>query len=113
MSRIAQVVAALVARFPGARDIPLDAVGDEAARFGLANDEVEPVFAQLEARGVQISAPQGGRGETNLQLVLTAARGLREAYGRTPSAAELAAATGLGADDVRQALALAKVLQRR
>lgn len=113
MSRIAQVVAALVARFPGAAEIPLDAVGEEAARFGLANDEVEPVFELLEARGVHVSSPQGGRGEANLQLVLTAARGLREAYGRTPTAAELAAATGLGADDVRQALALAKVLQRR
>lgn len=113
MSRIAQVVAALVARFPGAREVPLDAVGEEAARFGLTNDEVEPVFDLLESRGVHVSAPQGGRGEANLQLVLTAARGLREAYGRTPSATELAAATGLAAHEVRQALALAKVLQRR
>lgn len=113
MSRIAQVVAALVARFPGAREVPLDAVGEEAARFGLTNDEVEPVFDLLESRGVHVSAPQGGRGEANLQLVLTAARGLRESYGRTPSATELAAATGLAAHEVRQALALAKVLQRR
>ncbi len=102
-----------MARFPGARELSLDAVGEEAARVGLANDEVEPVFVELESRGITVSAPQGGRGEANLQLVLAAARGLREAYGRTPTAAELAAATGLAREDVRQALALAKVLQRR
>jgi DNA-directed RNA polymerase specialized sigma subunit len=67
---------------------------------------------ELERRGRKIIAPEGGGGEERLRQVVATARTLVSELGRKPSVAEIAARSGLSADEVRQALALARVIQR-
>jgi len=92
--------------------VEIDELGDVCSRANAAPDEVDALIGELESRGVAIRAPEGGGGEERLRVVLQTARALRSELGRTPTAPEIAARSGLDVARVRQALALARVMSR-
>jgi len=94
------------------RAISLDAVGEAIGTRAVAPDEIEALLASLEASGRTILGPEGGGGEARLKAVLTAARALGPELGRKPTIAEIATRAGLSEEQVRHALALARVMQR-
>jgi hypothetical protein len=92
--------------------VDIDALGDVCSRANAAPDEVDALITELESRGIVVRAPAGGGGEERLGVVLQTARALRTELGRTPTAPEIAARSGLDVARVRQALALARVIAR-
>jgi hypothetical protein len=106
------IVEALLAASEDAREITLDAIGEAIGTRAITPEEIDAIIRALEAAGRTVSGPAGGDGEARLKAVLTAARELRPELGRAPTVGEIAARSGLGEDQVRHALALAKVMQR-
>ncbi len=104
------VVDALVAAHPS--EASLDAIGEAIGVRAVSTDEIELLFAALEARGVRIVGPEGGGGEERLRRVVTSARELAATHGRRATIAEIASHAGLTELEVRHALALARVMQR-
>jgi hypothetical protein len=112
---ITKIVNALLADHPSGAVVPLDAVGDAIGTAGVTPDDIDRIFAALEAQGRTVGTVPGGRGEANLKKVVGAARDLRAEAGATgprPTTANIAARAGLTEDEVRLALALLRVMQR-
>jgi hypothetical protein len=106
------IVTELLAASEGTRAIALDAIGEAIGTRAITPEEIEGIMKALEAAGRSVVGPAGGDGEARLKAVLTAARELRPALGRAPTVGEIAARSGLEEEQVRHALALAKVMQR-
>jgi hypothetical protein len=106
-----ELAEALAALLEAAEEGPIDL--DQFARIigaaALDNDEIDLLFGDLEARGHEVVAPEGGA-SSRLKRVLEAARELRGELGRTPRAAEIAERAGMLESDVQIALAFAKML---
>jgi len=90
--------------------VSLDDIGAALGSRAVTPDEIDGMMAELEAAGRSIVGPEGG-GTARLKRVLDEARALTST-GRRPTLALLSARTGLTSEEVRQALALAKVMQR-
>ena len=99
------IIAALLAKFPS--DITLDQIGEEIGIRAVTPPQIEAIIDTLEKKGRRVLTPPGGNGEANLKKVLAARRELGKA-----SVSDLAAHTGLSEEQIRQALELAKVMQR-
>jgi hypothetical protein len=111
-AKLTPVLERLLAESADSRAISLDAVGDAIGVLAVSTDDVDALLDALERGGRTVTGPTGARGAENLRRVLPAARELARKNGRPPTVAELAAATGLGEDDVRHALALGRVMGR-
>lgn len=109
---LAEVVEELLAASQDAREVSLDAIGEALGTRAVSADEIELVFAALEAKGRRLVGPEGGGGEERLKRVVQAARALAAELGRRATVAEIGAHAGLSELEVRHALALAKVMQR-
>lgn len=109
---LAAVVDALLGSTAEGDAITLDAIGEAIGARPASADEIDRMFSMFERRGRRVTAPEGGGGEATLKRVLDAARALRAELGRPPRHDELAARTELSREDVRRALALARIMQR-
>lgn len=105
------VLAALLADSEHDHLVTLDAVGEALGTLAITPEDIDALLAALEAAGRNIVGPEGGGGEARLLRVLAAARALRD-EGTRPSVPAIAVRTGLREDEVRSALALARVMQR-
>lgn len=94
------------------QEVTLDAIGEALGTRAVSSEEIDLLIATLEARGVRVIGPEGGGGEERLRVVVGTARALAVELGRTPSAGEIAERSGLTLEQVRRALALARVIQR-
>jgi hypothetical protein len=106
-----EVIRALADLLEAASQGPLD-IDRFATIVGVSaldGDEIDGLFADLEARGHVVTAPEGGA-TGRLKQVLGAARELRTQLGRTPRAAEIAAHAGLTEADVHIALSFSRTL---
>jgi hypothetical protein len=106
------VVDALLAASEASGEVTLDAIGEALGTRAASHDDVDAILHALEARGRRVVAPEDGGGEEKLRRVLATARALLAEGGKKPSVAEIAARSGLAEDEVRHALALARVIQR-
>jgi hypothetical protein len=106
------VVAALLLGSERSREVTLDAIGEAIGLRAVSHEDVDGILHALEARGRRILAPEGGGGEERLRTVVVTARALSSELGRRPAIAEIAARSGLAEGEVRQALFLARVIQR-
>ncbi len=93
-------------------EVSLDTLGEALGVHAISTDDVDAIMHALEAEGRRVIGPEGGGGEERLRVVVTTARALVVELGRKPSVVEIASRSGLAVEDVRQALALAKVIQR-
>lgn len=93
--------------------VPIDAIGDAIGAQAIDMEQIDRLLSDIEAAGRTISAPSGGTGVAALKTVIPAARALTSELKRTPKISEIAARTQLAEADVRNALLLAKVMQRR
>jgi hypothetical protein len=107
--RIAAWAELLLARFDVA--VSLDDVSDAIGTELATTEDIEGLFAVLEARGLRIEAATRPPPATSLRAVLSAARALK-AEGKAPTTAAIAAHAGLNLDEVRGALLFAVVLSR-
>jgi hypothetical protein len=106
------IVDELLAASEDSREVHLDAVGEAIGARAITTPEIEAIMDALDAAGRKLVGPNGGSGEDRLKTVIATARVLGPELGRKPTVAEIAARSGLGEDEVRHALALAKVMQR-
>jgi hypothetical protein len=90
--------------------LSLDEIAETLGATAIDSDEIDALFAFLEARGVTVGDSTVGLASAALPQVLTTARALRTESGRTPSVEEIARRSGLGEDAVRRALLFAKTL---
>lgn len=90
--------------------LSLDEIAETLGATAIDSDEIDALFAFLEARGVTVGDSTVGLASAALPQVLTAARALRTESGRTPSVEEIARRSGLAEDAVRRALLFAKTL---
>ncbi|HLV20090.1 MAG TPA: sigma-70 domain-containing protein [Polyangiaceae bacterium] len=90
----------------------LDHIAEEVGDRAISFEEIDALFAALEAAGKTIGDPTRPPASTHLPLVLTTARALKRELGRTPRSAEIAERAGLTHDQVRLALLFARMLQR-
>lgn len=93
-------------------EVSLDQMGDALGTHSISTDDVDEIMMALEKAGRRVVGPEGGGGEDRLRIVVTTARALVAELGRKPKVEEIAARSGLSADEVRQALALSQVMQR-
>jgi len=91
--------------------IALDTIGEVIGAQSISQDEIELLFAKLEAAGRFVGAPTS-QVKQHLAPVLEHARRLKRERQGTPSVTEIAAATGLSAAEVRAALLFASVMGR-
>jgi hypothetical protein len=110
--KLSEAAAALLAASAESKTISLDAIGEAIGIVPVSAEDVEALMVTLEEAGRAVIGPQGARGVGMLRLVIPAARALTAALGRKPTVLEIAARTGVAEDDVRQALALARVMGR-
>lgn len=94
----------------GHRVVTLDEVAEALGALAIDSDEIDALFAYLEAQGVTVGDATVGLASAALPQVLTTARALRAESGRTPSVGEIARRSGLPEDAVRRALLFAKTL---
>jgi len=92
--------------------IALDDIAEAIGTLAVSSDEIEALFAWLEAQGRVIEQPTGPGAAAALGEVLTVARQLRRELGRSPSPSEIAERGSLSIDVVQRALWFARVLQR-
>lgn len=111
-AELALVVEELARASEGSGEVSLDEIGDAIGTRAVSTDEIELVFAALEAHGRRITSPEGGGGEARLGRVVASARALAAEHGRRATIAEIATHSGLTETEVRWALSLAKVMQR-
>lgn len=93
-------------------EVALDALGEAIGARSVSSEEIDAMIGALEARGLQVTGPQGGDGEERLRTVVATARSLQIELGRRPTTSEIADRSGLTAVAVRHALSLARVMQR-
>lgn len=106
------VVEVLLAASERSREVSLDAIGDAIGARAVSPDDVDAIMRALEAKDRRVVGPEGGGGEARLARVIDAARALKGELGRAATASEIAVRSGLSLDEVRHALALARVMQR-
>jgi hypothetical protein len=106
------IVDVLLASSADAGEVHLDEIGEAIGARAINSEEIDAIISALEAAGRKVVGPKGGAGEARLREVVAAARALGPELGRKPSVAEIAARSGLTADEVRHALALLKIMQR-
>jgi hypothetical protein len=106
------VLAALLEASAETGEVTLDAMGEALGTHAISTDDVDEIMLALEKAGRRVVGPEGGGGEDRLRVVVTTARALVAELGRKPTVQEIAKRSGLSVDDVRQALALAQVIQR-
>lgn len=111
-AELVAVVERLLAASDEGASISLDAIGDAIGALAVSQVEIDVILDVLEERGRRVTSNEGGHGERHLHLVLAAARALVVELGRRPSTAEIATRSGLELEDVRHALALARIMQR-
>jgi succinyl-CoA synthetase alpha subunit len=111
-AELQSIVVALLAASADAGEVSLDAIGVAIGARAITSVEIDAMISALEAAGRKVVGPEGGAGEARLKEVVAAARALGPELGRKPTVAEIAARSGLSADEVRHALALLKVMQR-
>lgn len=102
----------LIERSEAAREVSLDEIGEALGTLAVTTEEIESLIARLEAEGRCVTGPSGGGGESRLRRVIAAARALSGTLGRRPNVAEIATETKLTEEEVRHALALARVMSR-
>lgn len=107
-----KIVDDLLAASADSREVHLDAIGEAIGARAITTSEIEAIIDALEAAGRKLIGPRGGAGEDRLKTVIATARALGPELGRKPTVAEIAARSGLSEEEVRHALALAKVMQR-
>ena len=106
------IVDAVVAASVDSRAITLDAIGDAIGTRAVTAEEIDAILETLEQAGLCVVSPEGGSGEARLKAVIAAARVLASELRRAANVPEIAARAGLTVDEVRHALALARVMQR-
>jgi len=111
-SELQAIVEALLAASVDTRELPLDAIGSAIGARAVTAEEIDAMMTALEASGRRVVSPEGGSGEERLKAVIAAARALGPELGRPATVPEIAARSGLTTDEVRHALALARVIQR-
>jgi hypothetical protein len=92
--------------------VTLDAIGEAIGTRLVTQDEIDAILTAVETRGRRVPSPESGRGEADLAQVIGAARTLRAELGRPPRPDEIAARTQIAIDDVKNALALVRIIQR-
>lgn len=92
--------------------LSLDHVGDAIGTLRVTPDEIDELFAWLEAQGRVIGDPIGSGSLELLSEVLVLARQLRTELGRTPRPEEIVSKSGLSLAAVQRALWFARILQR-
>jgi hypothetical protein len=90
----------------------LDHVAGAIGTLRVTPDEIDALFAWLEARGRTVRDPVGHGAAELLADVLRAARTLRAELGRAPQPREIAERTCLPLEGVQRALWFARILQR-
>jgi len=96
-----------------ATEVTLDQIGEALGALGVSTEEVEGIFAQLEAHGRQVGSSAGGRAQAHLKRVIDAARTLKQESVGRPTVSEVAVRAELSRDEVLGALFLLRVMQRR
>jgi sigma-70-like protein len=94
------------------RELSLDQIADAVGTMRISADEIDALFAWLEARGRVVGDPSGPGAAALLSQVLAVARGLRSELGRAPQPREIAERAALSLDAVQRALWFARILQR-
>jgi len=111
-AELLNVLERLLAASEDTNAVSLDRIGEALGVLAVGADEIDALFAELEARGRRITGPEGGGGQERLRVVIAVARELSRELGRKPRLAEIAERAGLDEEKVRHALALAKVMGR-
>ncbi|MGC4095203.1 MAG: sigma-70 domain-containing protein [Polyangiaceae bacterium] len=93
-------------------ELSLDVIGEALGTLNVDSEDIDALFAWLEARGRRIGQSSLGPASTSLAEVLRSARALKLSLGRTPSAHEIASHSGLPLDAVRRALLFSQIVQR-
>jgi hypothetical protein len=96
----------------GGDAVSLDRIADALEPLAVDSEEIDALFAWLEARGRVIGDARVGPASAALPQVLASARALRTRLGRVPKPSEVAEHAGLSEAAVRRALLFAKILQR-
>lgn len=107
-----EVLRALMDASNESGEVSLDVLGEALGVRAISTDDVDEIMQALERAGRRVIGPEGGGGEGRLKVVLATARALMKELGRKPNVSEIAGRSGLTEDEVRQALALAQVMQR-
>lgn len=92
--------------------LSLDHIADALGTTKITPDEIDELFAWLEARGRVIGDPVGRSAAVLLGEVLAVGRRLREELGRPPQPREIAERSALSLAAVQRALWFARILQR-
>ncbi len=95
----------------GGQVVALDAVADAIGDAAVTMQEIEVIFAGLEAAGRSIEAERRDP-PAALKQVLATVRSFSAVSGRRPTAAEIAQHSGLSPSQVRFAMLYARVLVR-
>jgi DNA-directed RNA polymerase sigma subunit (sigma70/sigma32) len=92
--------------------LSLDEIAEALGTLRVSADEIDQLFAWLEAEGRIVGEAPGAGAATTLQQVLAVARALRAELGRAPHPREIAEHSGLSVAEVQRALLFARILQR-
>jgi hypothetical protein len=109
---IESVLIALLQASEVSREVSLDGIGEAFGTLAVTAEEIDQLLTDLEDRGRRVVGPSGGGGESRLKTVIAAARALEGELGRKARPAEIAARAGITEEQVRHALALARVIAR-
>ncbi len=108
---VERIVDALLVASEESGVVTLDDVGAAVGVAAVTPDEIDAFMGRLEEVR-KVEAPEGARGEGHLRTVLWAIRAFTAKSGRRPTLAEVARDAALEESDVRNALALARVMGR-
>jgi hypothetical protein len=111
-AELQEVLRALLDASSAGGEVSLDAIGEALGARAASTEEIDTLFAALEARKRRIVGPEGGGGEQRLKCVVDAARALTAELGHRPKASEVAARAELTVEQVQHTLALLRVMQR-
>ncbi|HEY6562155.1 MAG TPA: sigma-70 domain-containing protein [Polyangiaceae bacterium] len=104
------IVDALLARRE--RLLALDTVADGIGAAAVTAEDIDAIFAALEAAGCTVGDPDAPKASAHLSAVLRSARQLKRELGRTPTATQIAEHAGIRPEEVRLALLFVQVAQR-
>jgi hypothetical protein len=109
-SDLESVLVQLLTRNARDGSVDIDDFAETLGVLAVTTDEIDELMTRFETEGGRLTSPEGGGGQDRLKVVLEAARALRIELGRLPTAAEIAARTGLNVEQVRHALALGRTM---